>query len=436
MNRLLIVTLFILLFALHNYDAFPQSSESDYPVIGKPIPQFSLADVHYYEKKTFSPREVENKWTVLDFWHQGCVSCVRSFPKVNALQKEFGDRIQFFLVAKNDKRYNGDIKKVFERYRNVFDLALPIAYDSLLFNRFKIVGVPHIVIIDPQYKVYAITYGSEITREKMEALARGAKPAFAQKRYEFERDDSSSDWKYALNKRDATPPDFLYRSVLSRNMGERTTGLGLIEQDATRGFFEVSGATLKQLYNFAYFGAGTWGRNEYYMTFWKQPILELRDSSMFQFSYNYSLKVPSRMAAKAKFMRLMQRDREVSFGNEVVEELRMMPCWILTVKDDFVKKLKTKNTRLLFAQGPTGINAKYIVVRNILDMIDHYGANGNIPMFDETHISDRIDIDFSAVMTDMEDVQRALMMHGLILERGEREMKVLVIRDPPPGYSN
>ncbi len=157
---------------------------------------------------------------------------------------------------------------------------------------------------------------------------------------------------------------------------------------------------------------------------------------MFQFDYNYSLKVPSGMATKDKFMRIMQRDLDVSFGYEVVEELRMMPCWILTVKDDFVKKLKTKNTRLLFAQGPTGINAKYIVVRNILDMIDHYGANGNIPMFDETHISDRIDIDFSAVMTDMEDVQRALMMHGLILERGEREMKVLVIRDPPPGYSN
>ena len=48
---------------------------------------------------------------------------------------------------------------------------------------------------------------------------------------------------------------------------------------------------------------------------------------------------------------------------------------------------------------------------------------------DETGFEKPIDLNFEAVMADMEDVRKALREKGLILEKRQREMKVLVIRD-------
>jgi hypothetical protein len=48
---------------------------------------------------------------------------------------------------------------------------------------------------------------------------------------------------------------------------------------------------------------------------------------------------------------------------------------------------------------------------------------------DETGMKDPIDIDFTAAMIDMEDVQKALSKQGLILKKSSKPMKVLIIRD-------
>lgn len=52
-----------------------------------------------------------------------------------------------------------------------------------------------------------------------------------------------------------------------------------------------------------------------------------------------------------------------------------------------------------------------------------------MPLIDETGIDYQIDIRFSATMTDINEIRKELPFHGLKIETGIREMKVLVISE-------
>lgn len=53
--------------------------------------------------------DFRGKLLILDFWYTGCPACIADFPKLEALQREFGDRIQILLV--NPLESEGQIKK-------------------------------------------------------------------------------------------------------------------------------------------------------------------------------------------------------------------------------------------------------------------------------------------------------------------------------------
>lgn len=66
--------------------------------IGDKLPDIPLGKVinNNTGKTRFS--EFKGKLVILDFWATSCISCIKAFPKMQALQNEFGDKIQIFLV--------------------------------------------------------------------------------------------------------------------------------------------------------------------------------------------------------------------------------------------------------------------------------------------------------------------------------------------------
>ena len=426
------------LLSVHLSDA--QVSETTYPVIGRPMPEFSLNDVHHYSKKIFDIADLKGKWTIMDFWTKHCSACVQSFPKINQLQNEFKEQIQFLLVAKNNKRLYGNTPQIYDRYRKNLGLQLFIAYDSVTFDKFGIQGVPHVIVIDPQANVYAVTDSYFLTSENLRNLVNGNKPAFRKKYSTLEETPASSyheQWKYLLSENEHSR-DFLYRSILSENQGEPRAGSWNIDQNAKHGLYQITQVNLYQLYNIAWWGESEWNRwSPLYTDHWTYPVLEISDSSYFQFDYlegkelyNYSLTLPKEKATKAQMMELMQRDLKNYFSYEVVIETRIMPCWKLTATEEARKALPTKSGFVEDKRDPTGINSKKIPIGIVLSQIEEYNMDEHVPFIDETNIKGMIDISYSAVMTDMTDIVSALRKHGLILEKSKKEMKVLVIRDP------
>lgn len=101
MKKMILIVILI----ISVYKSYSQSKTSTitYPEIGKPCPDFVLKDVINYPKKEVRLNDFKGKWLILDFWDRDCTACIESFPKINALQKEFGDKVQFILVGDQDK---------------------------------------------------------------------------------------------------------------------------------------------------------------------------------------------------------------------------------------------------------------------------------------------------------------------------------------------
>jgi thiol-disulfide isomerase/thioredoxin len=105
-----------------------------YPQLENRCPYFDLPDIHYFFLKHSDLNGFKGQNIILDFFAEYCVTCFESFPKINELQKEFKGQIQFILVGKEGAK----IRTVYERFRTHYNLDLPVAFDSTIFNQFQV----------------------------------------------------------------------------------------------------------------------------------------------------------------------------------------------------------------------------------------------------------------------------------------------------------
>ena len=140
-----------------------QPAEPIYPVIGKPCPDFSFSDVHYYKNKKITLKDFKGQWLILDCWNRYCSVCLHKMPEIDSLQSVFAGQVKFLLVGYTGSQYtkrsdDKPIRKLYDMNRDMERLSLSIAYDSVLFHRFKIGACPYIIVIDPNGIVRGITW--------------------------------------------------------------------------------------------------------------------------------------------------------------------------------------------------------------------------------------------------------------------------------------
>ena len=411
-----------------------------YPKVGNPIPSYTLDNITHYTSTKTSLKDFRGKWLILDFWNSYCATCIESFPKINNLQQQFKDKVQFIMVGANDYKWNKNIRKIFERFRQKQNLQLVAAYDSVLFKRWNISSVPHIIIIDEKGIVRAITGGRDMNAEKIEAFLNGKNPTL----YSKDRTVLFDPLQLLLsNGNGGDDTVFLFRSVLAIHKDERQWAPQKISDDVAnfkKGRFQVTSVPLYWLYNYAYMGQNRWSlfRDSLYGKVSLTPVLEISDPTPFDFDfgkkaikglYNYSLSVPISKATPQFMMEMMQGELKSYFGYDASIEIRKMPCWKLIATENAKQNLKTKGGAILHSEFlPTGISLKNVPINEILMEISTYHQT-EPPFIDETDITTNIDISIDALLTDLHDIKEALIRIGLDLVKTEKEMKVIVIRD-------
>jgi thiol-disulfide isomerase/thioredoxin len=415
--------------------------KDQHPQIGKRCPDFTLKHIEYYAKEEASLKNFKGEWLILEFWSKSCVACVASFPKVNQLQKNFKDKIQFILVGKNDEKYNKNIRQLYEKFRQKENLELAVTYDSLLFDRFDIQSTPHIILIDPQSIVRAITTSSELTKDNLASLLEGGESKkkmilnFSEKEIPGKNDTY---WPFQYEDKDHDT-GILYRSFLSKwNRNQRIAISTVVDQQADKSVYKAACMSLKRLYTIAYLGKSDWGfYDSLYAKFWKEPILEVKESFPFQDEfrqakglYNYSLKVPAEKGNREYLKWAMQCDLKKYFGYDVLIETRTMPYWKLIVTDDKLINMKKSKGETYERTGDhAGIGFKNVSINGLLAAIYNYHQL-EAPFINESAIDYTIDITIDALMDDLADIRKSLQKNGLDLVQGEKEIKALIIRDP------
>lgn len=115
--------------------------------IGDKVPIVSNNAVLFYNEPTIDLPDLNNdKIVILDFWSTWCRSCIRSFPRLDTLQKLHPDKVQIIPVTKQ----RAETIEAFWMANEVTQgVSLPtIVGDTTLSVMFPYQGVPHIVWID------------------------------------------------------------------------------------------------------------------------------------------------------------------------------------------------------------------------------------------------------------------------------------------------
>lgn len=441
-------TILLLSFICSSCQFIYSQPTNNFPEVGKVCPTFHLSNIQYYSKTTSSLQDFAGKWLVLDFWSEYCGSCIASLPKVNALQKQFNDRITFMMIGiPGDNRQT--IMNLYKKVQSKYSLELPVAYDSNLAARFNLKRLPYIIVIDPKGVVKAIT--SSLTAESISNILAGRKVILRSAYRESEKMSDSaydSNTPILINNNGGKQTDYLYRSVLTKWTNKMPIN-GLIYQKSR---LEVFCVDLKTLYRVAFTGKMNWTESDtsLYGKFYSDPILEVKDSSLFmsddtrtknRFCYSQSIPDekdflnPSRMSSglteNTRVLANMQNDLKNYFGFDATIETRKMPFYELRIVDSSYLKLKTdgKTSGIDEPNGyKQGFRLENVPFKNVIPLLFvSMNAPRKIPIVDKTNISFNIDLQLDGIYFD--DRVKELRKHGISLFLSECVMKVIVIRN-------
>jgi len=433
------IVAFLIAIAVHCSDPINAQPEVD-----KRLPDFKLVNASGQGKMEISPNDFRGKWLFLDFWTLTCKACVWSFPKIDSLQKSFSKNVQFILVGDNSGKNNNGIAKFYEKKRKALSLTVLAAFDSVLFRKWEIGRVPTIYIVDPAGVVRFITDGSDLVKGKLQKLIQGQEVSF----YDSERKESAFDFK-RTRVSDLPSDKLLAYSLFTRWNSEKLNGGYDIDRfvkfpkELRDEGWSVSRVPLFGLYDFAYLGRWAWLPSDtaFYENVYRFPVLEVRDSSLFQLdyeanratgTYNYAIKIPDEMISQDRIMFELQRTLWNTFGLDASVERRTFPVWKLILKPESAKKLQTEGGDPYLSESGTvlGFTARNQSVRACLTMITQYLPNKQELIYlDDTGIHGNIDIKLETDMTSPLAVREAIKKYDLDLVKGTKEMKVVVIRD-------
>ena len=380
---------------------------------------------------------------ILDFWSTWCTSCIKSFPKMEQLQKEFSKDLEVLLV--NSYETAEDIDKRLSKLNQFYDknglkqAAIPplrrMDGDTLLKKLFPHVGVPHHVWLNGNGKVLAITHGENATAAHVKAALDGQALSMAVKRdLKAEGYDA---WEVGLfqSGHPALKPAFFtgfihYTPGMGSGNAEKTDTLN---QTYRRSWINT---TIPSLYWSAAFQLPTKPRF----------LVELKDRQRFEepdsggvhdawndeYLYSYEMLLP--VEDKALIGKIFLHDLNRFFGKKMgvegVVEKRKMPVYILVARQP--EKITTKGGLRASSRKDnqyswvnTPLNRIATTLRARLENIEQ-----GIVFLNEVNAESQRPVDMELVVDgkDMQGLKKQLRKYGLDLLLEEREIEVLVLR--------
>jgi thiol-disulfide isomerase/thioredoxin len=146
--------------------------------VGDRLPDIEWTIVKNYDRPSLNTNAFNDRLLILDFWSTFCTACIQGFPKMQALQKKFGNKLQVVLVNAGDDEARIE-KYVGMKFLQRFQLPT-VFHDSIAKDYFPHRTIPHYVWI---YKgqVKAITEGDEVNEKNIQDLFNGKKLSMQQK---------------------------------------------------------------------------------------------------------------------------------------------------------------------------------------------------------------------------------------------------------------
>lgn len=78
-------------------------SQTKFLKTGHSVSELKVSGVLNYKSDSLYFNDFKSQFIILDFWNTACISCIKSFPKIDSLQKQYSGKIQFILANPESK---------------------------------------------------------------------------------------------------------------------------------------------------------------------------------------------------------------------------------------------------------------------------------------------------------------------------------------------
>ena len=371
-----------------------------------------------HPQKTITLSQDKDKLILLDFWNTWCSSCLLNFPKMEELQKQFGDKIKILAVSNQDRLV---LEKFFaskngQRYKNV----VSVAGDKMFHQLFPHKGVPYIIWIKDG-KMLNTTDGAQVTEKTIQEVL-GGENSSLQTIVQMSRDRPLMLSENFDNEKDLSMISYsLFAKGRIRGMGfgsgfHRSGQIVYGRQFTNFSFWEIASAIANEIFQ---------KKNQSFnekrrIIEFKNPERRVEDKSL----YNYEYIVPQSKADSLYPLMLENLSRFADY--KTIIEKRKVKCLVLK-RTSTVDKLKTKGSEMsfLFSLSKTNLqNTSLYALVNSLNAVPTI----SLPIVDETGYPNNIDLTMG-VISDLNSIRKELLRYDLDLVEAERVLDMLVISE-------
>ena len=411
-----------------SWSLFPDEIQS--LTIGDKVPDFEFELINHSSRKArFS--DFSGKYKILDFWATTCMPCLRNFPKMDSLQKRYGDKLQVLLINTKDTRDNEKkIVAVFDKLKNPAGerYQLPSAINDTITKRFfphKL--LPHYVWIDNKNIIRAITSSDQLTTKNVESFLHGISLQLPLK----EDLDFDSDKPLFVNGNGGNNESYIFRSLLT-GYTDGLPGAGGTKYNDDGKVIRIFSlnTSILALYQQAYPQMAGFPKNRIVLDV-MEPLKYTAEDNWDEWKYDnaycYELIVPAVTVEKAR--KLMQDDLLRFFGLMVYVEKRMVKCLALKVKvKALIKNENHGNSETNLSNKDIG--PKYMYNRPVSYLVNRLNSMISTPVIDETGYTEKISIEgLPADLNNIKLLNAGLNKYGFELVEEKRQLEFFVLKE-------
>jgi thiol-disulfide isomerase/thioredoxin len=391
--------------------------------IGDPVPDITITNVYNYPVSPIHLSDLKGKLVILDFWSTWCSACIQSFPTMERLQKQFGEKLQIILV----NTYKGDsiqrVKSFFEKRKVRTGESVDLPYSLLqssLTQYFPYKFVPHYVWINEEGKVAAITSASEITENNIREIIDGKNIKLHTK-----KDNLTFDYTKPLFVKDngGNGDDFLYRSVITHYKEGLGYTVGHSASEGKTRFFALN-QPLAALLSLAFPEEMALPKNRRYYSGDSATNLKAKiESDNLANLYCYEIIAPA--VSHAVLLHYIRQDMIRFFDVVAHKETRKIKCYLLhAANPDKISYTRYSIPRAEYTDKSEKKFLQDVPVSYVVKILNNFL---HAPLIDETGIKQPVDINLPNDLSNEKAILLALKNAGFTITTSEKEMEVTVI---------
>ncbi len=402
--------------------------------IGQQVPDLTLTNLHNYNDAAGKPAttaklsDFRGKLLILDFWATWCSPCVTMIPKMDSLQKQFADKMQFLSVTyEAPEVVLPFLEKLEKQHGKNHGLSYATSNKNLAVL-FPHMYLPHYVWISADGIVLAITGLAEINSVNIQNFGKAAR--------------QKHDLKVAYNENlplfiggnGGNGNNMIFHTVLTKYQEGLAAGW-LVTRKKDSDYLKITGwnQSILKLFALSYHDRGYFVKNRIVIEAKDRlPLVWPEDSNIVdwkrKYTYCYEIILPKEQEATA--FSLMRQDLARSFPQYgAILEKRKLKCLVLQ-RTSTIDKLKSSGGNSLVNVGEFGCVLQNSFLSQFFNRLENlYLYNSKLPLFNETGYKGRIDLKVDANLSDVKAVNAELAKYDLKFIEEEREIDMLVIRD-------